>query len=147
MHVFLRRRSTVGEAYPLLICLDATKCVLLDFVNSYRDNLLGNEGKSTAKEYKKYTSGWPPSFKNVFKFPILLSWQHIIENCKIFYFEWKNVSLLCTFSKLSTLPTSGTNLSAVGFWSLGPSEQNQTNLNDCDINRTHTAFVFRLTCC
>jgi len=39
----------------------------------------------------------------------------MIENCKIFYFEWKNVSLLCTFSKLSTLPTAGTNLSAVGF--------------------------------
>ena len=48
MHVFVRRTSTVGKAYPLLICLDATKlaCENIRFSSLFADGNVSRGGTS-----------------------------------------------------------------------------------------------------
>ena len=54
--VFERRMSTGSELFSLLICLDATKFVLLS-IFTLRDDLSKNLFKITAEESKTSTSG------------------------------------------------------------------------------------------
>ena len=62
------RTSTGTEAFSLLVCLDASKFVLLCiYTYAFRDDSPPPQNlcKTTAQEYKKSTSGWLASLKNV----------------------------------------------------------------------------------
>ena len=62
-NVFERRTSTGSEVFSLLTCLDDIKFVFLSFftVIEKKENLR----ETTVKKWKKATSGWRASLKNV----------------------------------------------------------------------------------
>ena len=65
--VFERRTSTGSEILFILKWLDNTKFVFnFESLSYYRDDLSKILGKNTAQEWKKSTSGWRTSLKNLF---------------------------------------------------------------------------------
>ena len=60
---FERRTSTGSEPFSLLICLDATKFILLKCFYSYKHDLLKKLFKVTAQECKRSTFGSSASLK------------------------------------------------------------------------------------
>ena len=64
--VFERRTSTGSEVFSLIVCLDATKFVLVSVVILVETIWLKIWAKSLPQERKRFTSGCRASLKSIF---------------------------------------------------------------------------------